>query len=680
MVATRKKMNTHSVLGIFLLPGLCLLFFVKLPKSTALGGETSPWVRLHDDEARSLSLQLEQELQRRVQEARTFAANTVLTTNNPPRITSILNEYHRLYSQLELVAFIDPQGSLLGVNDFDRKGRATIKPAVQNFGWRDQTWFQIMVKQAQEKSPSADLLDTSVGPDPLLLSAYGEQKNTLVLNLPAWNRLHQFMGVLSVRGNLQWLQDVVKVYESRYVYQTMDSYLLRIVQKNPSFEILSRSKGQGAGEITFQKILSTDVLKSKAPWELSSSISVKSLAANRDPIPQTSMETPKSEPSIATASATLSLRAQKAPTSSEAPSKTIARDEQSWWPFAMATLVLSTAIVLYFLRKKKQLQSKFSDSVTQYKTIIRKRNQSLQEQTTSLSTIMNMVGRWNQILREKSHPLQLWRDEATRNDEMVQGMQRRCQAEEVNLSELKKLNLLLDQFYATEQNSSQRVAPTNPSNDDELRIVSDLIGQIEQKTKVIHEIVFQTKLLSFNASVEAARAGDYGRGFSIVAEEIGNLALMSGQAAKDIASLLQESSTKVKDSSKNRTRAAKDLASKDLPSFPKEQMGKALQQIETIAKAFSEQQQNLEQLSSFHHKSLEQTRMVHEFFVDFQQQNQQLEKLVLQHLAVAKRPTLTLDHSSLKKSRTHKDISKVEVSRGELKSSHPAKNAQRKAG
>lgn len=68
-----------------------------------------------------------------------------------------------------------------------------------------------------------------------------------------------------------------------------------------------------------------------------------------------------------------------------------------------------------------------------------------------------------------------------------------------------------------------------------------MIRDISQKTNVINEIVFQTKLLSFNASVEAARAGEHGRGFAIVAEEVGNLASMSGQAAAEIDRLLNAS-------------------------------------------------------------------------------------------------------------------------------------------
>lgn len=75
----------------------------------------------------------------------------------------------------------------------------------------------------------------------------------------------------------------------------------------------------------------------------------------------------------------------------------------------------------------------------------------------------------------------------------------------------------------------------------EIENIVKIINEIGAKTKVINDIVFQTKLLSFNASVEAARAGEQGKGFSVVAEEIGNLAAMSGNAAHDITKMLNES-------------------------------------------------------------------------------------------------------------------------------------------
>lgn len=75
--------------------------------------------------------------------------------------------------------------------------------------------------------------------------------------------------------------------------------------------------------------------------------------------------------------------------------------------------------------------------------------------------------------------------------------------------------------------------------------ITDIFKQIEEQTKVINDIVFQTKLLSFNASVEAAHAGEHGKGFGVVAEEIAKLTRTSGDAAKEIGILLTSSTSHV---------------------------------------------------------------------------------------------------------------------------------------
>ena len=78
-----------------------------------------------------------------------------------------------------------------------------------------------------------------------------------------------------------------------------------------------------------------------------------------------------------------------------------------------------------------------------------------------------------------------------------------------------------------------------------LTVINDRANRISHVVTTINKISDQTNLLSLNAAIEAEKAGEFGRGFSVVAREISRLADQTAIATQDIQQVVSEMQTSV---------------------------------------------------------------------------------------------------------------------------------------
>jgi methyl-accepting chemotaxis protein len=145
--------------------------------------------------------------------------------------------------------------------------------------------------------------------------------------------------------------------------------------------------------------------------------------------------------------------------------------------------------------------------------------EALHETVTSTNEIAAMTQRASENSRESLSKIALTKNASEKGSDSVQEM----------IGAINDIRKFTHELNETIQKGNQEITD-----------LVALINKIGEKTRLIDDIVFQTKLLAFNVSVEAARIGDHGKGFAVVSQQMSSLAEISGNASKEIGAMLNE--------------------------------------------------------------------------------------------------------------------------------------------
>lgn len=177
---------------------------------------------------------------------------------------------------------------------------------------------------------------------------------------------------------------------------------------------------------------------------------------------------------------------------------------------------------------------------------------------------------------------------------------------EENQQDLEKLNIAVNNIDALKDEGLEiikdLVEKTKASNEAAIKIYEIILTtnksaeKIESASQMIKNIADQTNLLALNAAIEAARAGEAGRGFSVVADEIRNLAEQADGFTEEIVRIIQELSNKT-GASVNTMKEVRSVVKSQTESVKKTN-----QRFEGIAQAIENIEELLDHLNQSGHQ------------------------------------------------------------------------------
>lgn len=192
-------------------------------------------------------------------------------------------------------------------------------------------------------------------------------------------------------------------------------------------------------------------------------------------------------------------------------------------------------------------------------------------------SVQQIIEQTRNATNEITQSLAIAEEEGRKNIEFSSSLQQ----EIVDLSDAVKT---AEGVIDTLSNNIDRQHQKSIEVNDRLHALAETTNQIKEVLNVISDIADQTNLLALNAAIEAARAGEHGRGFAVVADEVRNLAEKTQKSLGEINITINTIVQSVEDVSRQVKQDAENMeAIVQESSEAKETMRKAGEDIDTVS-------------------------------------------------------------------------------------------------
>lgn len=461
-----------------------------------------------------------------------FAVNQAVISMNEETMTEYLDHYVTLYGIYDLILVVDKDGKFIASNNKDVSGKTVNKDELRQLHYRDAPWFQAAINKKFTEDKSKGFVGTFVEDfiyDPLQKTAFGEDRVASSFTSLIKNGNGEVLGVITNRAGSRWFEgEIIKLYDQLKNHGLTSSEIAVI---NKDGFILSEYdpavKGGGLEalhdpNVTLKKNLfalgydASEFLRDKKSGSLKTDHLRKKInqivgfSYNDDP------------KFISDLGWSVLVRENK-----DVAFASQGKIMTTTYTTIGLIVVLSLLGAFWFANNLSANIANITEQVATASGMVASASEELSKSSGHLSNAaqsqVTSIVTTTASLKEISGKIDLNVKSAENANMISQEVKKHTNETQKSISDLSHaMSEILDSNHRIET-------------------LVRIIEQVGEKTEVIDDIVFQTQLLSFNASVEAERAGEHGRGFAVVAQEVGSLAQMSGVAATEISNIVKNS-------------------------------------------------------------------------------------------------------------------------------------------